>query len=177
MHAASECVERQYSRLDCLVNNAGISSKAEDAATQIRETMATNVTGPVIVTETFDALLKKSADPRVIFVTSSLGSLSHASDPESRYYASKASAQYDYYRASKAALNMIMIQYGKRSPSVKVWGGDPGWLATDLADKELMRKLGAPHASVGGAEIARIVKGERDADVGRVVGEYGVQKW
>ena len=72
---------------------------------------------------------------------------------------------------------MVMVQFAKRNPGIKTWAGDPGWLATDLADKALMETLGAPHPSVGGREIARIVEGERDSDVGKVVGKYGVQKW
>jgi NAD(P)-dependent dehydrogenase (short-subunit alcohol dehydrogenase family) len=177
LFAAAKVVEEQYGRLDCLVNNAGISKNSENHGIQVRENLATNVVGPVVVTDAFEPLLLKSSDPRVIFVTSSLGSLAHSSDPSSIYYTTKAAYQYDYYRASKAALNMVMVEYGKRMPQIKVWGGDPGWLATDLADKKRMESLGAPHPSVGGNEIARIVKGERDADVGKVVGKYGVQKW
>ena len=143
----------------------------------IRENLETNVVGPVLVTQALEPLLKQSADPRVVFVSSSLASLTHASDPDSPYYASRASARYDYYRVSKTALNMVMVQFAKRNPGIKTWAGDPGWLATDLADRALMETLGAPHPSVGGREIARIVEGERDADVGKVVGKYGVQKW
>ena len=73
---------------------------------------------------------------------------------------------------------MILIEFHKREgDKIKMWGGDPGWLATDLANAEIMRKLGAPHPSVGAEQIARCVRGERDADVGKVVGKYGIGKW
>ena len=175
---AAKTVMEKYSRLDCLVNNAGVSNKSTNPGTQIRENLAVNTVGPVVVTDAFVGLLKKSSDPRLIFVTTSLASLLHATDPSSMYYQTKASYPYDYYRASKAALNMIMVEYNKREGQhIKMWGGDPGWLATDLANKEMMQKLGAPHPSVGGNEIARCIKGERDEDVGKVVGKYGIQKW
>lgn len=176
--AAAKTVGEKHGRLDCLVNNAGVSNKSTNPGTQLRENLAVNTVGPVVVTDAFVGLLKKSSDPRLIFVTTSLASLLHATDPSSMYYQTKASYPYDYYRASKAALNMIMVEYNKREgQDIKIWGGDPGWLATDLANKEVMEKLGAPHPSVGGNEIARCIKGERDEDVGKVVGKYGVQKW
>ena len=178
IQAAAKYVEGKYGRLDCLINNSGVSNKSKNPAEQIRENLAVNTVGPVVVTDTFVHLLKNSPDPRLIFVTSSLGSLQETSDPSSIYYSTKAEYPYDYYRASKAALNMILIEYHKREgDKIKMWGGDPGWLATDLANAETMRKLGAPHPSVGAEQIARCVKGERDADVGKVVGRYGVGKW
>ncbi|PYH40871.1 putative carbonyl reductase [Aspergillus saccharolyticus JOP 1030-1] len=177
IQAAAQQVKERYGRLDVLINNAGISNKSSNPGEQVRANMATNVVGPVVVTDAFEPLLKAATDPRIIFVTSSLGSLGHASNPNSIYYSTKASYPYDYYRASKAALNMIMVEYGKRNPEIKVFGGDPGWLATDLANKEQMQKLGAPHPEVGAREIVRIVLGERDEDVGKVVGKYGVQIW
>ncbi|RMZ82561.1 hypothetical protein DV738_g1478, partial [Chaetothyriales sp. CBS 135597] len=178
VEAAAQQVGAKFGRLDGLVNNAGVSSKSASSVTQLRENLAVNTVGPVLVTEAFLPLLKKSADPRLVFVTTSLASLHHATDPSSLYYSTKAPYPYDYYRASKVALNMIMVEFNKREGrQIKVWGGDPGWLATDLADKALMEKLGAPHASVGGNEIARCIKGDRDADVGKVVGKYGIQKW
>ena len=177
--AAAETVKTKFGRLDSLINNAGVSNNSSNPGTQIRENLAVNTVGPVIVTDAFVSLLRKSSDPRLIFVTTSLASLDHATDPTSPYYQTKASYPYDYYRASKVAVNMLMIEFRKREgPHIKMWCGDPGWLATDLANnKALMEKLGAPPASMGGNEIARIVKGERDADEGKVVGKYGVQKW
>ncbi|RMD40867.1 hypothetical protein DV735_g4274, partial [Chaetothyriales sp. CBS 134920] len=178
VYNAAKQVEQKFGRLDGLVNNAGVSSKSSNNVTQLRENLAVNTVGPVLVTDAFLALLKKSSDPRLVFVTTSLASLQHATDPSSLYYSTKATYPYDYYRASKVALNMILVEFNKREGQhIKMWGGDPGWLATDLADKALMEKLGAPHASVGGNEIARCIKGERDADVGKVVGKYGIQKW
>ncbi|KAL9089067.1 MAG: hypothetical protein Q9165_005880 [Trypethelium subeluteriae] len=180
--AASQ-IEMEHGRLDVLVNNAGIVSKQSTARDALRETLAINTIGPVVVTELFTPLLKKSKDPRVIFVTSSLGSLTCASDPESRYYKTVTGSQVTEYRASKAAVNMLMIQYGKEH-GFKTWSADPGPNITGLMgpaaeeQREKARKMGVPTPDVGGAVIARVVRGERDDQVGKIVGRYeGVGLW
>ncbi|KAF2236676.1 putative short chain dehydrogenase/reductase [Viridothelium virens] len=180
--AASQ-IEAEHARLDILVHNAGIVSKRSTARDTLRETLATNTIGPVVVTELFTALLKRSKDPRVIFVTSSLGSLTCASDPESRYYKTVTGNQVTEYRASKAAMNMLMIQYGKER-GFKTWSADPGPNITGLMgpaaedQREKARKMGVPTPDVGGSVIAAVVKGERDDQMGKIVGRYeGVGLW
>lgn len=107
MDAAAKHVAETFGRLDILCNNAGIFSKNPSARDAVREILAVNVVGVVSVTEAFLPLLRKSAAPRIIFVSSSVGSITHASDPTSKYYAPMANE----YRASKAALNMLLTQY------------------------------------------------------------------
>ncbi len=178
IQAAAGLVEHQYSRLDCLINNSGISSRHKNPAVRIREDLAVNTVGPVVITDAFLHLLKASPDPRLIFVTSSLGSLQESSDPSSIYYATDPIFPFDYYRASKAALHMILIELHKREGNkIKMWGADPGWLATDLDGLKMIRQLEAPYPPGGAEQIARCVKGERDADVGKVVVKDGIVKW
>ena len=105
--AAAKYVSENHGRLDVLVNNAGIFSKNPSPRQACREIFAVNVVGVISVTEAFLPLLRKSAAPRLIFVGSSVGSLTHASNPESKYYLASANE----YRASKSALNMVMNQY------------------------------------------------------------------
>lgn len=175
-------------RVDCLINNAGRMSHISPAVAALRETFETNVFGAVAVTEAFKNLLIKSSDPRLIFVTSSLGSLNGASDPKSPYFQSVTGNQFMEYRMSKAALNMAMITYSKtlKEYGVKVWGGDPGPNQTGLlgsAREELRRRVGEehmkriPHASKGGTVLADCVSGKRDGDVGKVIGSYGTGEW
>ncbi|KAI0508643.1 hypothetical protein F5B22DRAFT_649737 [Xylaria bambusicola] len=60
----------------------------------------------------------------------------------------------------------------------KVHGGDPGLNATNLAETpDQLRARGAVEPHVGGERIASIARGERDSDVGRVCGVYGVSPW
>lgn len=125
--SAAKIVEQKFGRIDGLVNNAGVSNKSDNPVTQLRENLAVNTVGPVLVTNAFVELLKKSSDPRLVFVTTSLASLLHATDPSSLYYQTKATYPYDYYRASKVALNMIMVEYNKREGQmIKMWGGRSG---------------------------------------------------
>ena len=177
--AAAAFVEKTHGRLDVLINNAGISSRAANPVDALRESLETNTIGSMLVTETFLPLLRNSPAPRLIFVSSSVGSLTHAADPASTYYRVKIPGRNDHYRASKAAVNMLMIEYDKSlsKEGFKVWAADPGLLATNFADKEFVKKMGALGPDVGGKLYASVVKGERDADVGRVVGTYGVREW
>lgn len=128
---------------------------------------------------------------RLIFVGSSPSSLTHASNPKSQYYGPPPTStptqpedestvrRYSSYRASKAAVNMLMVEYDKklRSEGFRVCVADPGLVVTDLVNAEWVRARGAPEASVAGEFFAKVVAGARDADVGRVCGRYGVQEW
>ena len=178
IQAAAKHLERKHSHLDCLINNnSDVSNNSKNPAEQIPENLVVDTVGPIVVTDIFLQLLNKSSDPRLIFVTSSLGFLQESSDSSSIYKA-KADYPYSSYPASKAAFNMILIEFHKREgDKIKMWGGDPGWLATDLANAEMMRKLGARHPSVGAEQVARCVKGERDADAGKVFDKNGIGKW
>ena len=75
--------------LDVLVNNAGISggriSPGEATAEHMRTVYETNVFGPVRVLHAFIPLLEKSSAPVVVNVSSGVGSLGLASDPEGRW--------------------------------------------------------------------------------------------
>ncbi|KAH8777009.1 hypothetical protein BGZ57DRAFT_1004602 [Hyaloscypha finlandica] len=134
--------------------------------------LSTNVVSALVMTETFLPLLNNSKSlstprsPRIVFVSSSVGSLSQAADPNSKYYHPGANE----YRASKAALNMLMVQYWVRlkGEGFLVHGSDPGLVATDFLDREQVKKRGAVEEWVGGERVASVVRGDRDADVGRV---------
>ena len=92
--------------LDVLINNAGISGgMPQTASTDIavfKQVFDTNVFGVVSVTQAFMDLLQKSAQPRIVNVTSGLGSLTLHNDPTWKYFNVKAAV----YNSSKAALNM-----------------------------------------------------------------------
>ena len=173
--AAAKHVGDNHGRLDVLVNNAGIFSKNPSARDAFREILAVNTVGPVSVTEAFLPLLRNSSAPRLIFVSSSVGSISQAADPKSKYYAPMANE----YRASKAALNMLVVQYWVKlgKDGFKVFGADPGLIATNFVNADQVRNRGALEPPVGGERIATVIKGERDDDAGRVCGEYGVSPW
>lgn len=173
--AAAAQVKATYGRLDTLVNNAGILSKNPSPRDAMREISAVNVVGPISVTEAFLPLLRHSSAPRLIFVSSSMGSISQAADPNSKYYRPSANE----YRASKAALNMLLVQYHAKlaKDGFLVLGADPGLIATNFLDADQVRKRGASEPVAGGERVATVIRGDRDVDVGRVCGEYGVSPW
>lgn len=133
--SAREIVGAKTDSLDVLINNAGILGPVPQTAAStdiaaIRDVYETNVFGVIRTTQAFMDLLEKSEQPRIVNVTSGLGSLSLHTDPEWKYYAVKAVA----YNTSKAALNMytITLAYELRDTAFKVNTVDPGYTATDF---------------------------------------------
>lgn len=118
--------------LDVLVNNAGISGgripAAEVTAAQIQEVHDVNVLGPVRMLHAFLPLLERSSSPVLVNVSSGLGSLAQAADADAAY----ASLIVPAYRSSKAALNMLTLQWAAAFPAMRVNAVDPGYTATDL---------------------------------------------
>jgi hypothetical protein len=75
---------------------------------------------------------------------------------------------------------MLMVLYWARlqKENFKVFGADPGLCATNFTgDPESLIKRGASTPADGGECIAMVAKGEKDADVGKVLGVYGVSPW
>ncbi|KAJ9453001.1 (+)-neomenthol dehydrogenase [Diplonema papillatum] len=71
-------ISNDYRAIDVLINNAGIAFKGTDPtpfAKQARHTLQINFFGTVELTESLLPLLKSAADPRVVFVASTIGGL------------------------------------------------------------------------------------------------------
>jgi NAD(P)-dependent dehydrogenase (short-subunit alcohol dehydrogenase family) len=130
--AAAKEVDARYGRLDVLVNNAGITggtvAPLDSGPAEMRAAMETNVVGPVRVTREFVPLLQRSAAPRIVMVSSGMGSLAITTDPE-RFESTLIGL---HYPASKSALNMLTTQYAKALPEFRINAADPGYTATDL---------------------------------------------
>ena len=102
--------------IDVLVNNADISggriAPNEATAEDMRSVYETNVFGPVRVLHAFIPLLEKPEAPVVVNVSSGVGSLGLAADPDGPWR----EANYPVYASSKAALNILTIRYAPRLP-------------------------------------------------------------
>jgi NAD(P)-dependent dehydrogenase (short-subunit alcohol dehydrogenase family) len=132
---AQEYLTGKISVLDVLINNAGIAggfpqNVLDTEVAVYREVFDTNVFGVIEVTRAFLDLLRKADQPRIVNVTSGLGSLNLHADPSWKYYAIKPVA----YLASKAALNgyTIALAYELRDTAFRINAVDPGYTATDF---------------------------------------------
>jgi NAD(P)-dependent dehydrogenase (short-subunit alcohol dehydrogenase family) len=130
--AAAADVERHEGAIDVLINNAGVQGPMGDPSgltgDEVLDVLNVNVAGVVRVTTAFLPLLRRSADPVVVNVSSGMGDLAATRDParaESRVIAPA-------YTSSKAALTMLTSQYAKAFPGIRVNAADPGYTATDL---------------------------------------------
>jgi NAD(P)-dependent dehydrogenase (short-subunit alcohol dehydrogenase family) len=131
---AAEWIEKEFGRLDILVNNAAIveqiAKPSEVDLAKVREVYETNVFGPMAMTQAMLPLLRKSKHGRIVNVTSTLGSLTLASQPDSPL------SQFVVlgYNTSKSALNSITVQFANelKDTPIKVNAICPGYCATDI---------------------------------------------
>ncbi len=132
--AAAATLAKETDQLDALVNNAGISAgwgpPSEDTVESVRAIYEVNVFGAARATHAFLPLLKASLAPRIVMISSSLGSLAWASD----FQAPSAEVNLLGYNSSKRALNAVTVAFAKELDPLgfKVNAGCPGYTATDL---------------------------------------------
>jgi len=133
--AAAELIADQAGGLDVLVNNAAITGGMPQTPTTldpatVRTVVETNVNGVIRVTNTMLPMLRASASPRIVNMSSSVGSLALQTTPGIDMGPVPAA-----YLASKTFLNALTIQYAKElgNTNILVNAGCPGLTATDLS--------------------------------------------
>jgi NAD(P)-dependent dehydrogenase (short-subunit alcohol dehydrogenase family) len=126
--AAAKLVETEYGRLDVLVNNAGITGGRGNDLASVQKVYDTNVFGVIRMIEAFAPLLRRSSTPRIVNVSSSVGSLAFMGSPDNQLPFLLG------YPTSKSALNAVTIQYARElgKDGIKINAVCPGWCATDL---------------------------------------------
>jgi NAD(P)-dependent dehydrogenase (short-subunit alcohol dehydrogenase family) len=147
VRAAADAVRREHGRLDILVNNAGTFAgvlAADTTSAPMRETFEVNVFGVVTAISTLLPLLARSDAPRIVNVSSTTASLAlTGAGADLPGDASRRLA----YASSKAALNMLTVQYARafgqdpRLAKVKVNSATPGYTATDMNQFQGIRSV------------------------------------
>jgi NAD(P)-dependent dehydrogenase (short-subunit alcohol dehydrogenase family) len=152
--AAAKRIRNEFGHLDVLVNNAGISHAGEPGTSleeivkagrasvvsldQVRAVFETNVFGVIAVTQAMLPLLRKAPAPRIVNVSSTLGSLALSSDRTSHLRSLVGT-----YSWSKTALNAITVAFAAdlEAAGIKVNAACPGFTATDLNNFEGTRTV------------------------------------
>jgi NAD(P)-dependent dehydrogenase (short-subunit alcohol dehydrogenase family) len=113
--------------IDILINNAGVigpdrQSTLDMAFDGFAETLAINVIAPLRIAQAFLPHLRRSAKPRLLNISSGMGSMSYAK------------SDHIAYRASKAALNKVTqgLATDLRRFGIAVAVINPGWVRTDM---------------------------------------------
>ncbi|MEU4313225.1 SDR family oxidoreductase [Nocardia sp. NPDC024068] len=169
--AAASTVEQTVGRLDVLVNNAGIGGRidggAQDPVTLdldvVRTVLDTNVFGVVRVTNAMLPLLRRAAAPRIVNISSNMGSLTLRTGPILAAYA-----------PSKSMLNSVTVQYARAlaETNILVNAACPGYVATDFTG------FNAPRTPEQGAAIAlRLATLPDDGPRGGFFDDAGVVAW
>lgn len=160
IEACRQTIEEDYGHLDLLINNAGVAGAELPPSATMREKFQhcfdVNVFSAAVLSDAMVPLLKKAEHPRILFISSGLGSISWMADPEHSTF-----EDYEWYSCSKGAMNWIAAFYGRkyRKDGFRVHAVCPGFASTGLNSYA----AGAPSPSVGAiraCELATQVEGE-----------------
>ena len=142
IRAAVEELSRHTDRLDVLINNAGLLLDEDKDALSVtpeifEDTIRTNTLGPWLVAQAFVPLLKKSAAPRIVNVSSGGGQLEDGADGWAPAYC-----------VSKTALNGVTVQLAAALPKFAVNSVCPGWVRTDMGGENATRSVAEGAATI-----------------------------
>jgi NAD(P)-dependent dehydrogenase (short-subunit alcohol dehydrogenase family) len=167
--AALATVDAAEGRLDLLVNNAGVLGAGVTDGPGALEVFDINAVGIVRVTEAALPLLRKSASPAVVNISSSMGSFWAVTNPERPEYGLPLAL----YAASKAAATMLTVQYAKAHPEIRFNALEPGATATDMTAAFGIGRPVEQSAEV----VVRLATLGADAPTGTLQDESGRLDW
>lgn len=160
--------------LDVLVNNAAITGgmpqePTKVSAQQVLEVVDTNVVGVIRVTNAVLPMLRRAESPRVVNVSSTVGSLGLQTAQADAVGPISAA-----YSPSKTFLNAITVHYAKElaGTGVLINAGCPGYVATDLNGHQ-----GTRTPAQGAAVFLELATLPDGGPSGTFRDETGVQPW
>lgn len=170
--ASAASAAELLTELDVLVNNAGISGPTGPGWEQdptaldldvVRAVVETNVLGVIRVTNAMLPLLRRSASPRIVNLSSSVASLTRQAGPVMAAYA-----------PSKTFLNAVTVQYARQlaETNILVNLACPGLVATDFTGF-----LGPRTPEQGAATAIRLATLPDDGPTGGFFEDDGVVPW
>ncbi len=172
--AAARQLTEDEGRLDVLVNNAGITGTMPQAPTlvspeNVRAVVETNVIGVIRVTNALLPLLLAAPSPRIVNMSSGVGSLARQSDPDGDTGPISAA-----YSPSKTYLNAVTLQYVKEleGTGILINLACPGFVATDLNGHR-----GHRTPEQGAATAVRLATLPDDGPTGGYFEDAGVIPW
>ncbi|KAA2283874.1 SDR family oxidoreductase [Candidatus Nitrosocosmicus sp. SS] len=123
-------IERKFSRLDILVNNAAILYDSNQSTLNanldvVTQALKTNLYGPWLLCQKFIPLMQRNNYGRIVNISSGSGSL---------YYMG---GETPAYGISKVALNALTkkLAWELDETNIPVNSVDPGWVSTDMGGK------------------------------------------
>lgn len=170
--AAATEIEQREGHVDVLINNAGVADAMlapEDVtASAMHDVYTVNVFGIVRMTHAFLPALRAAESPVIVNVSSGLGSFGVVTDPE-RFESTFATV---VYGSSKAAVDMLTLQYAKALPDIRINAVDPGYTATDI-------NANSGHQTVteGTDAIVRLATIGPDGPTGTLSDRHGPLPW
>jgi NAD(P)-dependent dehydrogenase (short-subunit alcohol dehydrogenase family) len=152
-------------RIDLLVNNAGVLVSGERfgnvEAAALATSFAVNASAPLLITQALAPFLALGNKPRVLCISSQLGSIAQSTSCRTVSYA-----------MSKAALNMAVKRLAAElAPrGIVVLTVHPGWLKTEMGGKSAtLLPAAAAHALLG------LVERAQTGDAGRFLAYDGAE--
>jgi len=172
--AAAQLIEQRAGRLDVLVNNAGVTGgRPQEPSTvdlaAVRTAVETNVIGVIRVTNAMLPLLRRSASPRIVNMSSGVGSLTRQTTPGAEVGPISVA-----YAPSKSMLNAVTVQYAKelQGTDILINAACPGYTATDLNNFS-----GHRTPDQGAAIAVRLATLPADGPSGGFFEDAGVVPW
>lgn len=182
---AAARIDTEFGRLDVLVNNAGISHVPGEetsfealiaaakpttiSLSEVRSVFETNVFGVLTVTQAMLPMLRRAAAPRIVNVSSEVGSLTMQSDRNNPHRMANGA-----YVPSKTALNAITVAFANEleGTPIKVNMACPGFTATALN-----KFRGTRTVEQGARQAVRLCLLDDDGPTGTFSNEYGPLPW